>query len=82
MLAGVFIGRFWFPKNLKKLNENIQVVCTMLLIFSMGTMLGKRENLLDELVTLGFKSVIFCIVPTALSIYIVYFLTEKFLKKD
>lgn len=82
MLIGVLIGRFCFPKKLKKLNEKMQVVMTMLLIFSMGVMLGRREDLIDELSSLGFKSLVFCLIPTVLSIVIVYFLTERFFDKD
>ena len=44
MLAGVLIGAKWFPERFKKQNETLQVVCTALLIFSMGVMLGQREN--------------------------------------
>lgn len=82
MLIGVLIGRFCFPKKLKKLNEKMQVVMTMLLIFSMGVMLGRREDLIDELSSLGFKSLVFCLIPAVLSIVIVYFLTERFFDKD
>ncbi len=82
MLIGVLIGRFCFPKKLKKLNEKMQVVMTMLLIFAMGVMLGRRENLINELSSLGFKSLVFCLIPTILSTIIVYFLTERFFDRD
>ena len=82
MLIGVLIGRFCFPKKLKKLNEKMQVFMTMLLIFSMGVMLGRRENLIDELSSLGFKSLVFCLIPMSLSTVIVYFLTERFFDRD
>lgn len=82
MLIGVLIGRFCFPKKLKKLNEKMQVFMTMLLIFAMGVMLGRRENLIHELSSLGFKSLIFCLIPIILSTIIVYFLTERFFDRD
>lgn len=82
MLIGVLIGRFCFPKKLKKLNEKMQVFMTMLLIFAMGVMLGRRENLINELSSLGFKSLVFCLIPMILSTIIVYFLTERFFDRD
>lgn len=82
MIIGVVIGKFCFPKKLKKLNERMQIVLTMMLIFSMGIMLGKRENFFAEISSLGLKSLVFCLVPTILSIIIVYFLTERFFDKE
>lgn len=82
MIVGVLIGRFCFPKKLKKLNEKMQVFMTMLLIFAMGVMLGRRENLIHEFSSLGFKSLIFCLIPIILSTIIVYFLTERFFDRD
>lgn len=82
MLIGVLIGRFCFPKKFKKINEKMQVFMTMLLIFAMGVMLGRRENLIQELSSLGFKSLIFCLIPTILSTIIVYLLTDRFFDRD
>ena len=47
MLAGMVAGHFFFPKALKKVNEKIQLLCTLCLIFSMGVMLGRKENFLQ-----------------------------------
>ena len=59
MCIGVLAGKFLLPRNLNRWNQILQVVCTLLLIFSMGVLLGSRENFLEELSTLGIQSVIF-----------------------
>lgn len=81
MCLGILAGRFIVPKSLKKVNDIISVLCTFLLIFSMGVMLGRKENFIQELATLGFSSLLFLLIPTILSIIIVYLLTKYFLEK-
>lgn len=83
MGAGILIGRFLMAGRLKKWNERLAMLCTLLLIFSMGVMLGQKENFLSELSSLGIKSLLFCLIPTLLSILIVYVLTRRFIdQKD
>lgn len=82
MCIGMIIGRFISSKRLKKGNEYISLTCTFLLIFSMGVMLGKKENFLQELSSLGIYSFLFFAIPTILSIILVYFLTNRFLSKE
>lgn len=82
MCLGILAGRFLVPKGTKKGNDLISMVCTALLIFSMGVMLGQKENFLEELSSLGLSSLLFFLVPTALSILAVFFLTKKFMQKD
>lgn len=82
MCLGILAGRFLVPKVAKKGNDLISMVCTALLIFSMGVMLGQKENFLEELSSLGLSSLLFFLVPTALSILAVFFLTKKFMQKD
>ncbi len=67
MGIGVAIGHFIFPKRAKTINERLQVACTLVLIFSMGVMLGQRENFLGELATVGWQSFVFFLLPTVLS---------------
>lgn len=81
MCVGIIIGHFVFPQKLKNKNEALQMICTLLLIFSMGVMLGKRENFFSDLTRLGFQSFLFFIIPTGLSLFLTYFLTEQFMKK-
>ena len=81
MCVGILVGGKLFPKKFKKINEHFQVVCTMLLIFSMGVMLGQRENFISELSSLGLHSFLFFLFPTVFSIILVYFLTKYFMEK-
>ena len=84
MCIGVLAGKFLLPCNLNRWNQILQVVCTLFLIFSMGVLLGSRENFLEELSTLGIQSVIFFLLPSVGSVLLVYPLTRRFLenKKD
>ena len=77
MCIGVLAGKFLLPCNLNRWN---QVVCTLFLIFSMGVLLGSRENFLEELSTLGIQSVIFFLLPSVGSVLLVYPLTRCFLE--
>lgn len=81
MCAGVFVGKFLFPVKWKRINELLQTVCTLLLIFSMGVLLGSRENYLHEITTLGFQSILFFLIPSVFSVIVVYPLTRIFLDK-
>lgn len=81
MCLGILVGNVLAAKPVRKVNEKIQMVCTLLLIFSMGVMLGQKENFLSELSSMGFMSFLFFLIPTALSIVFVYYLTKYFLMK-
>lgn len=81
MCAGVLAGKFLFPVKRKRINELLQTVCTLLLIFSMGVLLGSRENFLREITTLGFQSILFFLIPSVFSVIAVYPLTRIFLDK-
>ncbi len=80
MLVGMAVGHFLFPKSWKRANEILQLLCTLGLIFSMGVMLGRKENFLAELTSMGLVSFLFFLIPTAFSVLLVYFLTKRFLK--
>lgn len=81
MCLGILAGRFLVPARMKKGNESISLLCTFLLIFSMGVILGKKENFFEELSSLGWSSLLLFLIPTILSIILVFFLTEIFMKK-
>ena len=68
MGLGVLAGRFLIPNRTKKGNEIISLTCTFLLIFSMGVTLGRNDNFLKDLSSLGLSSLLFFLVPTVLSI--------------
>ena len=38
MCMGVLIGKLFFPVKWKRINELLQTICTLLLIFSMGVL--------------------------------------------
>lgn len=59
MCIGILVGRFLVPQGMKKLNEQISMCCTWLLIFAMGVMLGEREGFLEDLSMLGVRSFLF-----------------------
>ena len=80
MCFGVLAGNFLLPRYLNRCILFLQVVCTLLLIFSMGVLLGSRENFLEELSTLGIQSVIFFLLPSVGSVLLVYPLTRRFLE--
>ncbi len=79
MCAGVLVGSWFFPKKYKKVNERLQVVCTVALIFCMGVTLGRREGFLEELSTLGLQSFLFFLIPSLFSVALVYPLTCRFM---
>lgn len=81
MCFGILAGRFLVPNRAKKGNELISLACTFLLILSMGATLGKDQNFMSNLSSLGLSSLLFFFIPTALSILIVYVLTKKFMEK-
>lgn len=80
MLVGVLIGASVFPSQLKGVNDKLMLVSTGLLIFTMGALLGGRDEFLEELVVVGWASVLFCVLPAAFSTFIVYWLTRIFMK--
>lgn len=80
MCLGIAAGRFVIPAHARRLNESLSLLCTFALIFAMGIMLGKKENFLTELSSLGLISFLFFLIPTLLSILLVFFLTKRFMK--
>ena len=81
MCIGILIGRLKLLRRMKKKNEYLSLACTFILIFSMGVMLGRKEHFLDELFSLGIVSFLFFLIPTALSVLLVYYLTKHFTNK-
>lgn len=80
LAAGVLIGAKFFPSSLKKWNEKLQYLSIALLLFAMGISLGSRENFWEELLTLGFDSLILALLPMVLSALLVYLITKKLFK--
>ena len=80
MGMGILFGAKFFPQKWKSYNEKVQLVCTLLLIFSMGITLGRRENLIKELSEIGWSSLLLAVIPIIASVIMVYFLTEWLMK--
>lgn len=55
----------------------MQLACTAVLVFCMGIVLGRREDLWRELGTLGWDSFLLAAVPMGLSALLVYALTRR-----
>ncbi|MDO4438402.1 MAG: hypothetical protein Q4B86_03020 [Eubacteriales bacterium] len=84
MCLGILIGNRFFPEKYKTINEKLQLACTLILIFSMGRMLGSRENFFEELLSLGFTSFLFFAIPSIFSVILVFIFSERYMvrKKD
>lgn len=80
MLLGVLVGATVFPVKGRKINEKFQLICTLTLIFSMGLMLGRRENFFGELLDMGLISFVAFFFPVLFSVIFVYFLTKKYME--
>lgn len=80
MIAGMLLGRVHRLRKVKAWNERLSMLSTFVLIFCMGVLLGRKENFLQELTTLGLQSFLFFAIPTTLSVVLVYLLTRRFLK--
>ena len=63
MCIGVLVGKFLIPGKAKTANEYLSLLCTFLLIFSMGVTLGSDDNFFEELSALGVTSFLFFLDP-------------------
>lgn len=81
MAIGFVVGYIFFPNKKLKISEVIQMVAIYLLIFTMGVILGQDDTFFEKLHTLGLYSFIFAIVTIIFSVFVVYFLTLKFMQK-
>ena len=77
MCAGALIGRLAFPEWWARGNSRLQVVLTILLIFTMGASIGRNDDLLSNLATIGLDSALFCVIPTAASVALVHLLARR-----
>lgn len=80
MCLGILLGYLLFSDLhpfWKKANSFLQMGSTLFLIFSMGIILGERENFWQELTNLGLYSLGLAVFPIAGSVLLVMFLSKK-----
>lgn len=81
LFIGITIGIFIkLPKQFIKLNSRFQHLMVFLLLFSMGLSIGANKSLLNQIGSLGIKSLAFALVTAVLSILGVYLATELYSK--
>ncbi|MDO5601680.1 MAG: hypothetical protein Q4G07_02815 [Oscillospiraceae bacterium] len=73
MALGVIAGLTFFPKKAHKANNLFQIICTLALIFCMGVSLAAQPGFFEQLGSIGLESLLFCLLPIAFSVLIVYF---------
>ena len=69
---GALIGKYLFPLHFQPVLEKLLMFFTLCLIFAMGVQLGQRANIFAELSSVGMESLLFFLLPTLGSIFVVY----------
>ncbi|MEG0579873.1 MAG: LysO family transporter, partial [Niameybacter sp.] len=59
MCVGVAIGAYMFPEKWQQYNSKVQVASIVLLIFCMGVTLGSNDEIMDKLLGMGIKVLLF-----------------------
>ena len=80
MITGMVFSLFLKGKKVRKVAGRLQTIVTLILIFSMGYALGSRPGFVDEVKEIGVLSLVYCLVPTFMSVLVVYVLTTVFKK--
>ncbi|MEG0951483.1 MAG: hypothetical protein RSE96_06100, partial [Niameybacter sp.] len=70
-----------FPEKWQQHNSKVQVGSIVLLIFCMGVTLGSNDAIMDKLLGMGIKGLLFAIIPIIISVIAVYILTQVFMKE-
>lgn len=81
MGAGVLAGMLLPLQKCKKAVSLGQTVCTLVLIFAMGAMLGGRADLMSRLGAIGLESLGYALAGIIGSVAVVYPLSRAFLDK-
>lgn len=86
MLAGVLAGYGLLKTSarirdiISACNNKVQLISVALIIFIMGINLGSIENFAQKMLTMGWQSLIFAIIPTVFSVIVVYFFSKTLIK--
>lgn len=82
LIAGILLGnRLNLGERGKKVNEKVQMVGLLLLLFSMGISIGANEDVVGNLNSIGLQAFIFAAFTTLGSILCVY-LVSRSLNKE
>ncbi|WP_050607889.1 LysO family transporter [Clostridium niameyense] len=82
LIIGILIGRFKeFSEKGKKINGYMQQIGVIFLLFFMGASIGANKSVLKNIKTIGRTSLIFAISAIVFSVFVLYFVSEKFLKE-
>ena len=81
MAVGMVFGLKFFPDKYQKINGLLQFIFIAVLIFCMGAALGGNPLFFVELHKLGFKALVFAVIPIVFSVLAVYFVTKRVFKE-
>lgn len=82
MSAGVIVALRLLPVKYQRLAGRFQIICTAVLVFSMGVSLGSRPDFFASFCSLGYEALILALLPTALSVLAVWLSVRALFKKD
>lgn len=80
MLIGIFIGARMLPEKYLKINVKIQLIVTILLLFTMGVSFGAQPTFFADLRAAGLVSLVYAAGGVLLSAGAVWLLAKVFLK--
>lgn len=81
LLIGMFIGGSGkLSEKFIKMNGKLQYFGVIILLFAMGASLGLNKSILSNIKDIGVISLVFAILTSAFSIFIVYFVTQYLTK--
>lgn len=82
LIAGIVLGnRLNLDEKRKSINEKVQLLGLLLLLFSMGISIGANEEVVKNLNNIGLQALTFAVFTTLGSIVFVYFVSKRFGKE-
>ncbi|MCM1992251.1 LysO family transporter [Oceanirhabdus seepicola] len=83
LLVGIIIGgSVKLSDKMKAYNSKFQFIGVVFLLFTMGVSLGLNKSILNNLKSIGIKSLVFAVLTSLFSVIMVYFTTKFILKGD
>ena len=82
LIVGILLGnKLSLKERGKRINEKVQMVGLLLLLFSMGISIGANEDVVGNLNSIGLQAFIFAALTTVGSIACVYLVSRKLNKE-